>query len=359
MMVERKTVFLDFDLKLRRGDFDLDVAAQFSEGITAVFGSSGAGKSTLLACLAGMITPDAGHIVMDDETLFSSSAGARRASQSLRMVLVFQDGMLFPHKTVRQNVEYGYRLASPEVRMIDPGELCAFLEIETLMDRYPGSLSGGERQRVALARGVATSPRLLLLDEPVASLDIRLRNEVVSYLKRVHERYGIPMVYVSHSLSDVMALARTALVLEHGRVKSFGPVVDLLAEMASTTRFGRDDIDNLLVGTVSETGAIRIGDVEIVGQTSDYSEGQQVTASISASDIILALNRPDGISARNILRGVVQRVDVGQFSAFAFVDAGAEFVVELTLDAVEALDVKPGQEVHVIFKTSSITVTAG
>ena len=358
-MVESQPVFLDFDLKLQRGDFVLDVAAQFSEGITAVFGPSGAGKSTLLGCLAGMITPDTGHIVMDDETLFSSSAGARLAPQSLRTVLVFQDGMLFPHKTVRQNVEYGYRLASPEVRMIDPDELCAFLEIDNLTDRYPGSLSGGERQRVALARGVATSPRLLLLDEPVASLDIRLRNEVVSYLKRVHERYGIPMVDVSHSLSDVMALARTALVLEHGRVKSFGPVVDLLAEMASTTRVGRDDIDNLLVGNVSETGAIRIDDVEIVGQTGGYSEGQQVIASISASDIILALNRPDGISARNILRGVVQRVDVGEFSAFAFVDAGAEFVVELTLDAVEALDVKRGQEVHVIFKTSSITVTAG
>ena len=352
-------MLLDFDLKLRRGDFDLEVAAQFFEGITAVFGSSGAGKSTLLACLAGMITPDAGHISMGGEVLFSSSAGVHPAPQSLRIAMVFQDGMLFPHKTVRQNIEYGYRLTNPELRVIDPDELCDFLEIHNLMHRYPTTLSGGERQRVALARGVAMSPRLLLLDEPVASLDIRLRNEVVSYLKRVHERYDIPMVYVSHSLSDVMALARTVLVLERGRVKSFGPVVDLVAEMASTTRMGWYDIDNLFVGTVSETGTVSIGEVELVCHTSAYFVGQQVTASISASDIILALNCPDGISARNILRGVVQRIEVGEFAAFAFVDAGAEFVVELTPEAVEVLDIKPGQDVHMIFKTSSITVTAG
>ncbi len=358
-MADPQAPILDFDLNLRLGDFNLDVAAQFSDGITAVFGPSGAGKSTLLACLAGMIAPDSGHVMLRSETLYSSSEGIHRTPQSLRTVIVFQDGMLFPHKTVRENIEYGYHLTNPDIRVIDPDELCDFLEIANLTDRYPATLSGGERQRVALARGVATSPRLLLLDEPVASLDIRLRNEVVSYLKRLHERYAIPMVYVSHSLSDVMALAPKALVLEHGSVKSFAPVVDLVAEMASTTRVGRDDIDNLLVGAVAESGAIRIGDVEIVSQISDYQPGQQVAASISASDIILALNRPEGISARNILHGAVQRVEVGDFAAFAFVDAGPEFVVELTPEAVEALNIRRGQDVYLVFKTSSITVTAG
>jgi molybdate transport system ATP-binding protein len=358
-VADDQTAFLDFDLRLRRGDFDLHVAAQFSDGVTAVFGPSGAGKSTLLACLAGMITPDAGHVIMDAETLFSSTQRVHQAPKSLRAVMVFQDGMLFPHKTVRENIEYGYRLTNPDIRVIDPEELCDLLELGYLMDRLPATLSGGERQRVALARGLATSPRLLLLDEPVASLDIRLRNEVVSHLKRIHERYRVPMVYVSHSLSDVMAIARTALVLERGRVKSFGPVVDLVAEMASTNRVVRDDIDNLFVGTVADSSTIRIGEAEVVGPTGGYTTGQQVTASISASDIMLALHRPEGISARNILRGVVQRVEVGKFAAFAFVDAGAEFVVELTPEAVAVLNVKPGQNVYVIFKTSSITVTAG
>ena len=212
---------------------------------------------------------------------------------------------------------------------------------------------------MALARSVAASPNLLLLDEPVASLDIGLRNEVVSYLKQVHERYAIPMVYVSHSLSDVMALAANALVLERGRAKSFGPVVDLVAEVVSSTRVGRDDIDNLFVGTVSDSGAIQIGDVEIISQVSDHRAGQQVAASISASDIMLALKKPEAISARNVLRGVVRRVDRGEFGALAFVDAGIEFVVELTSEAVDQLGVNPGLEVYVVFKTSSITITAG
>ncbi len=352
-------VFLDFEFKLSQGEFELDVAGQFPDGITAIFGPSGAGKSTLLECLAGMKTPDSGHMRLDGETLFSSDESVRLAPQSMRSVMVFQDGMLFPHMNVRDNVEYGYRLTPTDRRVIDPRELCEFLGIDGMLDRYPSTLSGGERQRVALARGVATSPRLLLLDEPVASLDIRLRNEVVTYLKRVHERYGVPMIYVSHSLSEVMALAPDALALERGRVKSYGPVVDLVADMASLTRIDRDDIENLLVGTVTGPGAIVVGGVEIVARSDGYRSGDQVTVSISASDIVLALARPGAISARNVLPGTVQRIEIGDYAAFAFVDAGADFVVELTADAVGALDLKPGSDVYVIFKTSSITIAAG
>ena len=357
-MVESFDKFLEFELKLRQGSFNLDVAGQFSNGITAVFGPSGAGKSTLLACLAGMAEPDDGFIKLDGQTLFSSSERVRTPPQTRRVVTVFQDGMLFPHKTVRENIEYGYRMTPIAQRTVDLDELCKFLRIDELLYRYPETLSGGERQRVALARSTATSPRLLLLDEPVASLDLALRNEVVSYLRQVHERYAIPMVYVSHSLSDVMALAANALVLERGRAKSFCPVVDLVSEIVSSTRVGRGGIDNLFVGTVSVSGAVHIGDIDVIPQASNLQAGQRVTASISASDIMLALKRPEAISARNVLSGVVQRVERGEFGAFAFVDAGADFVVELTAEAVDQLGVEPGLDVYVIFKTSSITITA-
>ena len=358
-MGDSEKVFLDFNLRLQQGDFELDVSARFSDGITAVFGPSGAGKTTLLGCLSGMLVPDQGHIKLAGQTLFSSRDRVRVPPQCLRAVMVFQDGQLFPHMTVRENVEYGYRLTAPEHRVIDPVELCEFLGISAMLDRDPSTLSGGERQRVALARAVATSPRLLLLDEPVASLDVRLRNSVVAYLKEVHERYGIPMIYVSHSLSDVIALAPNALVLEQGRVKSFGPVMDLVSEVTGSSRVGSEDIDNLFVGTISESGAIDIGGVEVIAQPGGYREGDRVAVSISASDIVLSLDRPHRISARNILRGVVQRVEIGEYAAFAFVDAGQEFVVELTADAVNALDVRAGADVYVIFKTSSITITAG
>ncbi len=363
-MFEEDAVFLDFDLKLRQGNFQLDVAGRFSRGVTAVFGPSGAGKSTLLACLAGMTTPDAGHIILDGETKFSSLDGVRVAPQSLRTVLVFQDGMLFPHMTVGENIKYGYRLTPPNNRVIDPDEVCDFLGISDMVDRYPASLSGGERQRVALARGLATSPRLLLLDEPVASLDLRLRNEVVAYLKDVYARYGIPMIYVSHSLSDVMALAPNVLALENGSVRSFGPVVDLVGDMALSNRVDGDSIDNLFVGTVAASGSINIGNVELIAQVGDCRPGDRLAASISASDIVLALKYPEGISARNILPGRVNRIEIGEQAALAIVyagsgDAGPEFVVELTPDAVSALELKPDLEVYLVFKTSSIAVTAG
>ncbi len=357
-MTQQGDTYLDFELKLERADFMLDVSGQFSDGITAVFGPSGAGKSTLLACLAGLINPDAGHVRLNDEMLFSSDDGISCPPQKRRTVMVFQDGMLFPHLTAGQNIAYGYQLTPREQRAIHPPDLCEFLRIDKLMDRYPSELSGGEKQRVALARGVAASPRLLLLDEPVASLDVRLRNEVVTYLKQVHEKYRIPMIYVSHSLSDVMALAPTAAVLEQGRVKSYGPVVDLVADVVSTTRLGADAIDNLYVGDVTASGAIHIGDVEIVAQSGGYGAGETVTVSISASDIILARDRPERISARNILRGVVRDVSRGDYAAFAFVDAGVEFVVELTPEAVEMLNIAAGTEVYVVFKTSSIMLTA-
>ena len=358
-MADAARPYLEFDLRLQREGFSLEVSASLPAGVTAIFGPSGAGKSTLLGCLSGMVAPEGGFVRMDGETLFSSTDHVRRPPNHYRTALVFQDGMLFPHKTVRENIEYGYRLTPPEHRSIEPDELCRFLEIDDLSDRYPDSLSGGERQRVALARGVASSPRLLMLDEPVAALDIRLRNEVVSYLKRLHERYEIPMLYVSHSLSDVLALAPNVLVLDRGRVKSYGPVVDLVAEMASSNRGVRDDIDNLHAGTVTQPGVVRVGEAEIAGRTGDYREDQRVTVSISASDIMLSLDRPSAISARNILSGVVRRIEIGEVSALAMVDAGLDLMVELTPEAVDALSLKIGDDVYVLFKTSSITITAG
>ena len=154
-MGEGSDKFLEFDLKLRQGDFDLDVAGQFSNGINAVFGPSGAGKSTLLACLAGMTEPDDGFIKLGGQTLFSSSERVRIPPQTRRVVMVFQDGMLFPHKTVRENIEYGYRMIPIEQRTVDPDELGKFLRIDELSDRYPSNIV---RRRTS-ARGVSKKRR--------------------------------------------------------------------------------------------------------------------------------------------------------------------------------------------------------
>ncbi len=357
-MTEPLESFLEFEIRKRVDDFELNVAGRFTEEITAVFGASGAGKSTLLACLVGLMTPDEGFIRIKGEVMYSSYEHVRIDTKIARAVLVLQDGGLFPHLTARQNIEYGYRLIPPERRAIDPDDLCDFLQLWHLLDRYPSTLSGGEKQRVALARGVASSPRLLLLDEPVASLDVRLRNEVVAYLRDVHEAFGIPMVYVSHSLSDVMALASDALVLANGRVESFGPVADMVARVAASTRVGLDDLDNVFIGEVTSRSTVRVGDARVWAPIGSHQVGQRVTVSISASDIMLALSKPQGISARNCLLGNVTRVSEGASVAYAFIDVGTELVVELTREAATALEIGKGKPVYAVFKSSSITLSA-
>lgn len=351
------SAFLEFDIQLRLGDFQLDAAGGFDDGITAVFGPSGAGKSTLLACLSGLRVPDSGNITLGGRTLYSYDNKVRTPPQRFRTALVFQDGALFPHMSVRRNIEYGYWMTPESGRFIDVPNLIEFLGLTHLLGRFPETLSGGEVQRVSLARALAMSPRMLMLDEPVASLDIRRRNEVVAYLKRIHHRYQIPMVYVSHSLSDVVALASKAMIIEDGRVKSFGIASDLILEAASKTGGDGDSVDNVFIGEITGSETVRVGEAEIIARVSGRSKGSQVSISIGADEIILASERPESISARNILLGTVKRVIPGESAVFVVVDAGAEFVVELTLGSADEMKLRAGVQVYVIFKTSSISIT--
>ena len=197
--------FISFRVRKSYGDFSLDCEADFVDGVTAVFGPSGSGKTTLLDCIAGMTSPDTGYIRVQGDSVYSSDSRVDHAPERRRFGYVFQHGALFPHMTVRKNVMYGYALTPDSERRVDPNEVVSLLGISHLMDRTVKNLSGGERQRVALARALAASPRLLLLDEPLASLDAAHRASILTYLRHVAEQLGTPMVYVSHSLSEVMA----------------------------------------------------------------------------------------------------------------------------------------------------------
>ena len=192
---------LRFDIRITRGQFTLEASANPGERITAVFGPSGAGKTTLLACIAGALQPDKGEIVLGGRTLWSSN-GENVPPEKRRIGYVYQDGALFPHLSALGNIKYGYDLTPPIARRIEPESVIRLLGLEDLLERRPGQLSAGERQRVALARALATSPELLLLDEPTASLDARLRGTVIGYLRRVERELAIPMLFVSHSVSE-------------------------------------------------------------------------------------------------------------------------------------------------------------
>ncbi|HEY0502036.1 MAG TPA: ATP-binding cassette domain-containing protein [Lysobacter sp.] len=209
---------LSFDLQFARGDFALNAAATFGDGVTGVYGPSGSGKSTLLALLAGLLTPTIGVVRLAGRTLVDTTAPHFVPAWGRHIGLVFQDGQLFPHLTVRQNLLYGLSRIPEAARRFDLAGVAELLEITPLLDRRPTLLSGGERQRVALGRALLYSPQLLLLDEPLSSLDDRLKQQILPFLRRIKVETRVPMLYVTHAHSELDYLADRAFGMERGRL---------------------------------------------------------------------------------------------------------------------------------------------
>lgn len=218
----RELTVLRVDVSKRLGEFAIEASFTSEGRVTGLFGSSGAGKTSLINMIAGLMRPDRGTIAIDGEGLDDTAAGLHVAVHRRRIGYVFQDARLFPHLDVRQNLDYGRRMnrlardPEGEARIVD------LLDIGNLLDRRPGKLSGGERQRVALGRALLAQPRLLLLDEPLGSLDEERKAEILPYLIRLRDETGVPMVYVSHDPGEMRQLATQIAVLKRGRVVAFG-----------------------------------------------------------------------------------------------------------------------------------------
>lgn len=210
---------IEIQAKLQRKHFNLDVSLQIDTRVTAIFGPSGSGKSTLLSMIAGITKPDSGTIAIDGECVFDSKLAINKSIHKRRVGLVFQDGRLFPHMTVEQNLTYAFKLNSHEKQLIQPAEIIQLLALDSLKKQHPHQLSGGEKQRVALGRALLSSPKLLMLDEPLASLDDKLKLQILPYLKLVTENIQIPMLYVSHSKDEIAQLTNDIIHLQDGRVQ--------------------------------------------------------------------------------------------------------------------------------------------
>lgn len=345
---------VEVEVRHRLGDFQLEVSAKFGPGITGLIGHSGAGKSTLLACIAGLIKPTDGQIVINGETVYDSATGVQVATDRRGAVLVHQHGNLFPHMTVRSNVEYGRRRGASGAELNDVVEA---LGIAELMEQYPSSLSGGQRQRVAVARAIVAGPAVLLLDEPVASLDSKSRNEVVMYLHEVHERYGMPMLYVSHALSDVLALADETLTMSDGKVVGFGDTRSQVIQTATTAGSGGVQIDNVLFGRVISDDEVMLGATVLYTPSLDRPVGTTVAVSVRASEIIVTMGTPSPSSARNVLSGRIVALTESAEVVFATVDVGIELTAELTRHSAVDLGLDEGSEVHLVFKASSVVAS--
>jgi molybdate transport system ATP-binding protein len=211
---------LSVDVEKRIGDFSLAARFEMTAGVTALFGPSGAGKTTIVNLIAGLLTPDRGRIALDDTLLFDTATRTNVPAHRRRIGYVFQEGRLFPHLSVAQNLDYGRWMSGLPADSAEAARVIGLLDIKPLLDRRPGKLSGGERQRIAIGRALLMRPRLLLLDEPLASLDARRKADILPYLERLRDESGIPMVFVSHHADEVRRIATSVVWLDEGRVSA-------------------------------------------------------------------------------------------------------------------------------------------
>jgi molybdate transport system ATP-binding protein len=352
----------DIELHHRLGDFTLDAAFAFGEkpGVTALFGPSGAGKSTIIHAIAGLLRPERGRIVLQGETVLDTERGIFMPASVRRVGVVFQDTRLFPHLSVRSNLLYGWRRAAARADVAGIDSIIALLGLESLLARRPGTLSGGERSRVALARALLMGPRTLLLDEPLAALDVARKTEILPYLERLVQETKIPMLYVSHALDEVARLADRMVVLADGRVAAEGSLFDVTARLDLFTGTHR------LPGAVLEALVARHDESHGLTELAFAGEslvvpaiarelGDKVRIRIDADDVMLALVRPESISANNILTSTIAAIrEDGPNADVQLQLKGARLVARITRRSVKRLGLKPGTEVFALIK--SVTV---
>jgi molybdate transport system ATP-binding protein len=346
---------LDLDIELRRGSFRLSARFVSKPGLTALFGRSGSGKSTIVDIVGGLIRPDRGKVVVDGQTLVDTERGVFVAKHRRRLGYVFQDSRLFPHLSVRQNLLYGRWFA--KVADGTRGTLESVVDllgIGHLLERSPDALSGGEKQRVAIGRALLARPRLLLMDEPLASLDEARRAEILPYIERLRDEVRLPILYVSHSVAEVARLATTVVIMGEGRVTAVGPVLDILP--LAETSDGGAVLDAVVARHDERFGltSLKTGAGELQVPQLAAAPGTHVRAYIRARDVMLSLRPPQEISALNVLAGTVAEIAPAGAQADVRLDCnGAVLMARLTGKSVQRLALEPGRPVFAVIKSVS------
>ncbi len=348
------------DIRHRQGSFDLNVAFECGPGITALFGRSGAGKTTLVDLIAGLRKPQQGSIKVADRVLVDTARDIFLPTHRRSLGYVFQEARLFPHLDVRSNLLYG-RWFADKFRLRRDGfdETIAMLGLEHLLARRPGKLSGGEKQRVAIGRALLARPRLLLMDEPLASLDAARKAEILPYIERLRDAAKIPIVYVSHALPEVMRLADHLVLLGDGRVLADGRPADLAARLDLPLIGGGEDAGALLEASLQEhlpehglsrvqskAGALLLPKI-------DRAPGSLLKLRIPARDVTLFLQPPEGSSALNLLRGHVVELAARDDTAMDVkLDCnGITLLARITRYSAERMQLAPGLEVFAAIKS--------
>ncbi len=352
---------LKVDVARRLGDFVLDARFASTGRVTALFGHSGAGKTTLVNIVAGLVRPDRGVLAVDGEVLLDTAAGIDVPAHRRRIGYVFQEGRLFPHLSVKGNLLYGRRLTPRRERWGSIEAIVDLLGIGHLLDRRPAGLSGGEKQRVALGRALLASPRLLLMDEPLAALDETRKAELLPYIERLRDEMRLPIVYVSHAIDEVARLADTLVVLADGRTVATGPVGDILARADLRPYTGQYEASVILAARIvarDDAAGVTLLD-HPAGRLSlplvDAPVGSLVRLRIRARDVAIAVGDPGRLSIRNRLDAVVASIAPSEppMVEVRLDAAGETLIASLTAEAVHALDLRPGLPVTALIKSAA------
>jgi len=350
---------LTVDIERHLGAFRLKAVFEAGDGVTALFGRSGAGKTSVVNAIAGILRPERGRITIEGEPVFDSGRGIDVPTPRRRIGYVFQEGRLFPHLNVRQNLRYAglFSRATPQSEF---AHVVGLLGLKDLLDRRPGNLSGGEKQRVAIGRALLSRPRLLLLDEPLASLDPHRKNEVLQYIELMRDEIKIPIVYVSHAVEEVVRLADTVVLVSAGEVAAIGAAEEVLGRPDLRTsafeggavidaRVVEQDMQYDLATLAFDGGTLTVTNV-------DALIGEPVRVRIRARDVSIALERPQRISIQNVLGGRIAAVG-DERSGVVDVSIGVGATIlrsRITARAARQLGLAPGLAVYALVKAVSL-----
>jgi molybdate transport system ATP-binding protein len=353
---------IDVEIEQRLGAFELAVAFRAEAPVVGLFGRSGSGKTSVINALAGISRPRRGHIVVNGERLFDSARGIDVPPERRRLGYVFQDDLLFPHLDVEANLLYGFHRARAAARMIEPARVVDLLGLKALLKRMPGALSGGEKQRVAIGRALLAQPRLLLMDEPLASLDVARQNEVLRYIEQLRDDLRIPIVYVSHSVAEITRLADTVVILADGKALAAGPVDEVMGRIDLRPHTGRHEAGAVIEATVAahdlhyDLTTLRFPGGELVVPNVEALAGERVRVRIRARDVSLALEPPARISVQNVLKASLVAIahEDGPIVDVQLRVGDASLVARITRRSRVELGLSEGQVVYALIKAVSI-----
>ena len=331
---------------------------------TAVFGPSGSGKSTLLNCLSGFLNPDQGFIQINGTAVFSSIDKINVPPNKRRLGYILQNPSLFPHMNVKQNIYYALNITPFNLRRFDIEKIIDLLEIKNILDKNINSISGGQAQRVALARTLATSPTLLLLDEPWTGLEKRLISTIIDYIKTISNEFNLPLFFVSHDIHDVNTIANQVVVLNQGKISSIIDPTSLLMENQNTEKYTKPNIINKIKAKVkvpitsSNASLLSIGEIEIACSPLNLNSGDEVTIILNSKDIIISKEEINNLAVENMIPVTIDNINHNKNKTIIKAYLGGQpLSIDIPKCTANTLELHKGLEIYLAIKGSNINLS--